>query len=144
MAPFVFDRCNSIAERRANEIGLRYDRRSMDRLSSHEIYVIFLSLAVLLAVARVFGEIARYFKQPAVLGELIAGIIMGPTVVGAAFPGFVDWLFPMQGPVFLVRNGFLTVGIALFLLVAGMEINLSSVWEQGRAAVCVSLVFRQR
>lgn len=108
-------------------------------LTSHEITVLFFSLGVLLAAARVLGEIARKLNQPSVLGELAAGIILGPTVMGVVWPEGVATLFPLTGPVSIALQAFTAVAISLFLLVAGMEVDLSSAWRQGRAAIFVSL-----
>lgn len=111
----------------------------MHNLTSNEIVVMFVALGMLLAAARAFAEVARRFNQPMVLGELLAGIVLGPTVLGAAFPELVERLFPQQGNLAVALDGLTTVAISLFLLVAGMEVDLSSIWRQGRAAVAVSV-----
>lgn len=111
----------------------------MTLLSSSDIVIILLSLGVLLAAARVCGEIARRFNHPAVFGELLAGVILGPTVLGALSPDLMNALFPSVGSVPVVIRAFTTVAITLFLLVAGMEVDLSSIWRQGRAALYVSI-----
>jgi Kef-type K+ transport system membrane component KefB/mannitol/fructose-specific phosphotransferase system IIA component (Ntr-type) len=109
----------------------------MERLTSYEITVMFLALGILLATARVFAEVAQRWHQPAVLGEIIAGMLLGPTVLGALAPEWSTWLFPMQGNNALVLEGLTTLAIALFLLVAGMEVDLSTMWRQGKAAATV-------
>ncbi len=111
----------------------------MDRLGSHEIIVMFLALGTLLASARLLGETARKLGLPSVAGEILAGVLLGPTVLGTLAPGFSAFLFPSNGVNAVVLHGFTTLAIALFLLVAGMEIDLSSVWRQGRAALTVGL-----
>lgn len=111
----------------------------MQTLTHQEITAMFLALGLLLASARLFGEIARRFNQPAVLGEILAGILLGPTVFGALAPAWSAFLFPRTGGGALVLDGMTTLAITLFLLVAGMEINLSTVWRQGRATVLVGL-----
>jgi Kef-type K+ transport system membrane component KefB len=57
----------------------------------------FLSLGVLLCVARLLGEIAQWLQQPAVLGELLAGVLLGPTILGSLAPELSGFLFPSQG-----------------------------------------------
>ncbi len=111
----------------------------MTSLSHSDIVAIFLALCVLLAAARVCAEIARKLNQPAVFGELLAGVILGPTLLGRWFPGVMESIFPAQGPATLVVKGFITVSITLFLLVAGMEVDLSTIWRQGKSAVYVSV-----
>jgi Kef-type K+ transport system membrane component KefB/mannitol/fructose-specific phosphotransferase system IIA component len=99
----------------------------------------FLALGTLLAVARFLGELAQRFHQPAVLGEIFAGILLGPTVLGFLAPDWSDFLFPMQGGSALVLDGLTTLAIVLFLLVAGMEVDLSRIWVQGKTAITVGV-----
>lgn len=111
----------------------------MESLSTPEITAFLLSLAILLAAARLLGEIAKRLNQPAVLGEILAGILLGPTLLGAVAPGTSEFLFPLQGGGAMAREGLMVLAITLFLLVAGMEVNLSSVWRQGRIALSVGV-----
>jgi Kef-type K+ transport system membrane component KefB/mannitol/fructose-specific phosphotransferase system IIA component len=67
----------------------------------------------------------------------LAGIILGPTVFGALLPGTQTALFPSAGPVALAFHGLTTLAITMYLMVAGMEVDLSTVWRQGRAALIV-------
>lgn len=110
----------------------------MDRLAPNELVTIFFALGVLLSAARVLGEVARKFNQPTVIGEILAGVLLGPTFLGALAPELLAALFPRQGPVALVLDGLITLAIALFLLVAGMEVDLSSFLRQGKAALTTS------
>jgi len=100
----------------------------------------FVSLGVLLASARLLGEIARKLNQPSVLGELAAGILLGPTVLVSICPSLVATLFPQEGGLAIALDGLTTVAIGLFLLVAGMEVDLSSIWRQGRAVITISIL----
>lgn len=111
----------------------------MASLSAQEITAFLLSLAILLAAARLLGEIAKRLNQPAVLGEILAGILLGPTLLGAVAPATSVFLFPLEGGGALAREGLMVLAITLFLLVAGMEVNLSSVWRQGRLALSVGV-----
>lgn len=111
----------------------------MSSLTSHDIQVMLVMLGVLLLCARVLGEVARRLNQPSVLGEILAGILLGPTVLGTFAPGAHEFLFPQTGGVAFVLHGITTLGIVLFLLVAGMEVDLSTIWRQGRAAIWVGL-----
>lgn len=111
----------------------------MDRLSTSDIMVFLLGLGTLLAAARFLGEFAQRWNQPAVLGEMVAGILLGPTVLGAVAPGLTGFLFPEHGPAALALDGFSTLAIILFLLVAGIEVDLSTMWRQGRAAAAIGV-----
>jgi len=79
-------------------------------------------------------------RQPSVLGEILAGILLGPTVLGALAPEWSAALFPEQGAFPVALEGVTSLAIALFLLVAGMEVDLSTVWRQGRAALTIGLM----
>lgn len=109
----------------------------MDKLSHHNIIVLFLAIGVLLGTARILGEIAQRFRQPAVLGELLAGVLLGPTVLGMLLPEWNTFLFPMEGSNAIALDTLTTVAIVLFLLVAGLEVDLSTVSRQGRVALKV-------
>ncbi|MFO7811980.1 MAG: cation:proton antiporter [Pelovirga sp.] len=112
----------------------------MSQLSHSEITALFLALGLLLASARLLGELARATGLPAVLGEITAGILWGPTVFGTLFPQWSAFLFPLSGGGALAFDGLITLAITLFLLVAGMEIDLSTVWRQGKVALYVALL----
>ncbi|MFH1135185.1 MAG: cation:proton antiporter [Pseudomonadota bacterium] len=103
-------------------------------MTHNQIFALFLAVGVLLGVALVLGELARKFRQPAVLGELLAGIILGPTVLGSVAPELSGFLFPLEGPNAIALETISTLGIAFFLMVAGIEVDLSTIWRQGRAS----------
>ncbi|MCG3138000.1 MAG: Glutathione-regulated potassium-efflux system protein KefB [Phycisphaerae bacterium] len=100
--------------------------------------VLLLSLGLLLVSARVLGEMVQRIKLPAVVGEILAGILLGPTLLGTVAPQTFHFLFPQEGANATLLEGFSVVAIVLFLMVAGMEVNLSTIWQQGRAALIVS------
>ncbi|HTZ96113.1 MAG TPA: cation:proton antiporter [Terriglobales bacterium] len=110
----------------------------MDHLTQHDVMVVFLALAVLLAGAKFAGELVKKFNQPAVLGEILAGIVLGPTVLGYFRPNVYALLFPHSGPVALVLDGVAAISVVFFLLTAGIEIDLASIFRQGKSALLVS------
>lgn len=112
----------------------------LQRLAADELTIMLLALGLLIGVARILGELARRFHQPAILGELLAGVLLGPTVFGTLLPDWQGWLFPWTGPNAVVLDAIGSLAIVLFLLVAGMEVDLSIVWRQGRAALKVGLL----
>ena len=109
----------------------------MDRLSSADIVALFCGLGILLGAARLLGGLARRVRQPAVLGEILAGIVLGPTILGRFAPQVVEHLFASEGPRAVVHDGLTVLAVTLFLLVAGMEVDFSTMWRQGRAALSV-------
>ena len=106
-------------------------------MNTHEVTVMLLALGVLLGTARILGELAQRLHQPTVLGEMLAGILLGPTVLGTIAPAWNEFLFPRQGPNVVALDAISTLAIVLFLLVAGMEVDLSTAWKQGKLALKV-------
>ena len=109
----------------------------------HYVTVLLLSVAAILGVARLLGEIAQRYGQPSILGELLAGIILGPTLLGAIWPEGYNYLFEANvdgSRARLVLDGFITLSATLLLLVAGLEVDLSVAWRQGKAALLVALL----
>jgi K+:H+ antiporter len=111
----------------------------MGELHSGDLTVFFLGLAVLLGTAHALGEVARRLGQPAVIGEMVAGLLLGPTILGSMAPTFQSWLFPTHGPAAVALDGVIALAVALLLLVAGLEVDLSAVWRQGRSALLIAL-----
>ncbi|MDY0211590.1 MAG: cation:proton antiporter [Desulfuromonadaceae bacterium] len=111
----------------------------MEALSSDQVTVMFLSLAVLLCVAKGLGELAQRLHQPSVLGELLAGVILGPTILGRVAPNVNAALFPLHGVNAIALESISTLAIGLFLLVAGMEVDLSTAWKQGKTGGKIGL-----
>ena len=111
-----------------------------DGLTPDQITVLLLALAALLGLARLFGEVARSLRQPAVLGEILAGVLLGPTLMGEFFPGMYAWLFPDDGLLRAAEDGFILISATLLLLVVGLDVDLSTVWRQGRTMLLVSAV----
>jgi K+:H+ antiporter len=111
----------------------------MDTLSHNSVVLLMLQLSVMLASSRLFAELARKIHQPSVVGEIVAGIILGPTLLGTLFPETFTFLFSPTGPSKLVLDGFVQVALVLLLFIAGLEVDLHIVWQQGKQALVVSL-----
>ena len=94
----------------------------------------------MLSVALVFRQIMIRLRQPAVVGELIGGILLGPSVIGALLPGFYAWLFPADGWVSSGREAFLSIGMLFFLFTAGLEMNFGQLRSKGKAIFLTSLL----
>jgi Kef-type K+ transport system membrane component KefB len=105
----------------------------------HDVLLFLLSLAVLLGAARTLGEVCRRLGFPAVVGEIIAGVLIGKTVLGRVAPGAFAWLFP-DGPAKTMLAGYTTVAVMLLLVVAGLEIDLTVVRKSGRVVLLTSIV----
>lgn len=111
----------------------------MENLSSHQVMIFLLSLGLLLGAARILGEIAQKLRQPDVLGEILAGVILGPTIFGRIAPGLYNTLFPCQGANAVALDAISNLAIVLFLMVAGIEVDLSTMWRQGKLGLKVGI-----
>jgi len=103
-----------------------------------QVLVFFVGIVLLLLVARLLGRLSRRLGQPSVIGELAAGLVLGPSVLGRIWPGAFDWLFPDDDvqTAMLFTVGWL--GVAFLLLGAGYETDLGLIRRLGRAAVIVA------
>ncbi|HEY5826523.1 MAG TPA: cation:proton antiporter [Cyclobacteriaceae bacterium] len=111
----------------------------MGKLSHDMVVQLLIQLSLMLVMGRLFAEIARRFKQPAVVGELIAGIIIGPTVLGLIQPEWFQFLFPSGSASGVVLAGLVQVAVIMLLFIAGLEVDLHIVWQQGRQSILTSL-----
>ena len=110
----------------------------MSKLNHQEIMNLLIQLSVMLIVGRLFAELARKLKQPAVVGEIAAGLLLGPTILGMINPVWFQGLFPL-GSSSLVLDGFVQVAVVMLLFIAGLEVDLHIVWQQGKQAIYTSL-----
>jgi Kef-type K+ transport system membrane component KefB/nucleotide-binding universal stress UspA family protein len=102
--------------------------------------VVFLAqLLVLMAVGRLLGEAMQRIGQPSVMGQLLAGIMLGPSVLGWLWPDLQQWIFPASKDQKSMIDAISQWGILLLLLLTGMETDLKLVRKVGRAAISVSL-----
>jgi Kef-type K+ transport system membrane component KefB len=95
-------------------------------------------LILIVVVTRLCGTLARKAAQPAVIGEMIAGILLGPSLIGWLWPGFFNLIFP---PASLGTLRMLSqIGVCLFMFVVGMELDVAELKQQAHTAVLVSKV----
>jgi Kef-type K+ transport system membrane component KefB len=98
--------------------------------------LLFIQLIVVICAARLCGALATRFGQPAVIGEMIAGIALGPSLVGVFFPAASHYIFPHEslGVLRLLAQ----IGVVLFMFVVGMEMEASHLRNKAQTAVVVS------
>jgi len=109
-------------------------------MNSQDFVKFALQISMMLGFALLFGQLMRRIKQPAVLGEMIGGIILGPTAFGLLAPCLFEWLFNSSTNVVVVRDASIKLGMLFFLFVAGLETNLSDLRKMGRKAALIGLV----
>ena len=108
-----------------------------ERPIAETIAYVFVDLAVIVVVARVMGRLAVRVGQPAVVGEIIAGILLGPTLLGSLPGGLDELLFPADVRPHL--NVLAQLGLVLFMFLVGLEVDLSFVRGRERIAISVSV-----
>lgn len=112
----------------------------VSKLSSPEVLSFLIIVSVILISARLLGEIFRKFKQPVVVGEILAGIIIGPSLLGSAFPDLFNQIFTSQPRAYGAFDGLANVGVILLMFVAGSEVDLKQIRKQGKPAASISLL----
>ncbi|MBI2336029.1 MAG: cation:proton antiporter [Deltaproteobacteria bacterium] len=110
----------------------------MLKLTHLELDTLMVQMGLLLLAARLLGEVARRFKQPVVVGEILAGVLLGPTILGAISPEFFYKIFPLSGSTALTLNAIASLSAVMLLFIAGIEVELEMVWQEGRKALFTS------
>jgi len=103
---------------------------------THPLAILLLQIITIIIVARIFGFFCRKIGQPSVIGEIIAGIFLGPSFIGMYFPDFAHFVFPdksMDNLKFLSQ-----IGLILFMFVVGMELELKTLKNKANDAVVIS------
>jgi len=97
---------------------------------------ILVALALVIAFARAGGMLFRFLQQPPVVGEIIAGIMLGPSLLGTVWPRAFAYLLPPMVAPFL--DVLAQIGIILYMFLVGLELDPGQVAREGRAAVAIS------
>jgi Kef-type K+ transport system membrane component KefB len=106
--------------------------------SHHDVLALLVQVTVLLLAARALAEVAQRLGQPSVLGEILAGILLGPSVLSTLAPAVGEWIVPqtpVQGHLLEVVA---LIGAMFLLLVAGLETDLTLIRRHARTAIGVS------
>jgi Kef-type K+ transport system membrane component KefB len=93
-------------------------------------------LSLIILATRAVGWLAEKIRQPRVIGEVLAGILLGPSLLGWVAPGLSGLLFPASS--FAVLNALSQLGLVLFMFMVGLELNVKELHHQGPSAVLIS------
>jgi Kef-type K+ transport system membrane component KefB/mannitol/fructose-specific phosphotransferase system IIA component (Ntr-type) len=109
-------------------------------MTSSEVTVFLLSISIMLFFAKFLGEIFVRLNQSAVIGEILAGIILGPTILGTLFPELSQWMFPGEGNLKTAMDGITILAVVVLLLLSGIEIDLRTVFRLQSSAALTSFI----
>jgi Kef-type K+ transport system membrane component KefB len=93
----------------------------------------------MLAFALIFGGLMKRVHQPAVLGEILGGIILGPTVFGAIAPAMQSELFPVSGESAQILRTVTYLGLMAFVFIAGLEVDLTCLKRGSKSTIITSI-----
>ncbi|HLN52924.1 MAG TPA: cation:proton antiporter [Lentimicrobium sp.] len=102
----------------------------------HSMSILILQILVIVVISRVLGRLMSLIGQPTVIGEIIAGIMLGPSLLGMFFPEVSSFLFPAES---LSNLQFLSqIGLMLFMFIIGMELDMGIIKQRAKAALFIS------
>lgn len=110
----------------------------MLKLGHNDLIILLASIGGILILARIFAELGKKIKMPIVMGEILLGIIIGPTIFGSISPDYFHYVFPKVGAVKIAMDGITTLAVVMLLFVAGMEVQLQVILKQGKTAIYTS------
>src|SRR6185295_10539808 len=102
-------------------------------------FVFVAQLVLLMLVGRLLGEVMIRFKQPGVMGQLIAGLVLGPSLLGAVAPDWQHAIFPAAKEQKAMLDAVSQFGVLMLLLLTGMETDLKLVRRTGGASAIASI-----
>jgi K+:H+ antiporter len=107
-------------------------------IAAHQLLLFLLQLGLVLGTAGVLGHLAVRLAMPAVIGELAAGVLLGPSVLGQLAPSLSGWLLPTEVGQFQLLDAVGQLGLLLLVGITGMHINLGFLRRKGASVACVS------
>lgn len=112
---------------------------SIKPLSGHELLLVLVQFALLLLVARALGEVAVRLRLPSVVGELMAGLVLGPTLLGSISGGAFEALFPPKAEQLHLIEVVSWLGVIMLLILTGLETDVRLIARKGKGAAAISV-----
>ena len=132
---------NAIYTDKAKPVIIDSNKNIFHQLTNNIKYplsILLLQIIIILFLARIFGSIAKRLGQQTVIGEILAGIFLGPSILGWLFPEISAFIFPKDS--FISLQFLSQIGLAFFMFVIGMELDLSKIKNKAHDAILISHV----
>lgn len=107
--------------------------------SHDEVLQLVVQIALLLGAARLLGGIAQRLGQPSVIGEILAGVILGPSLLSGVFPALGRWIIPQTQVQGYLLEAVALIGVMFLLIVTGLETDLNLIRRKAKTAVGVAV-----
>jgi Kef-type K+ transport system membrane component KefB len=107
--------------------------------SHDEVLQLVVQIALLLAAARLLGGLAQRLNQPSVVGEILAGVILGPSLLSGLFPTLGEWILPQTEVQGFLLESVALIGVMFLLIVTGLETDLHLIKRKARTAAGVAV-----
>ncbi len=108
------------------------EKKTNSNLSEHAVLLLFIEIAILLFTSLVLGEIMVRLGQPAIIGQILAGLLLGQTFFGAFLPDLSNMLFPIDGSQSRLIEVVSWIGVSFLLMMTGMETDASMLKKLGK------------
>ena len=112
----------------------------MHYLNESHILLFLLQILILLGCARTLSAICEAFKIPAIAGEILAGVLLGPTLLGRVLPSLQVWLFPLDQTQSTMLETVSWLGVFFLLLTSGFHVDIRKALHSGRTAMLIGIV----
>ncbi len=111
----------------------------IEPLGEHALLLFLLQFVLLLVVARALGQVAARLGLPSVVGELLAGFLLGPTLFGNLAPGLQAYVFPQEEAQVHLLEVVSWLGVIMLLILTGLETDVALIARKGKKAAAISL-----
>ncbi len=112
----------------------------MHYLNESHILLFLLQILILLGCARTFSAICEAIKIPSITGEILVGVLLGPTILGRISPSFQFWLFPLDEIQSTMLETVSWLGVFFLLLASGFHVDMRKTFRSGRAALLIGII----
>jgi Kef-type K+ transport system membrane component KefB len=108
-------------------------------IAPHQLLIFLLQVALLLLLALCMGRLAQRLRMPAIVGELLTGVVIGPSLLGHLAPEFVGWLLPARPDQVHLLDAVGLLGVILLVGITGSHLDLRTLRQRSATAARVSI-----